>query len=701
MAEIGLKLNYEPLTDFRELFENLQYETHYKMEGKKRIYYKEILIAFDIETSSFIYNGEKMATMYCWQLGVNGKAYIGRTWEDFFNVYNYMRKTLKINFYNRVIVWVHNLPYEFQFIRQLFNWVSIFARDERKPMKALTAGGVEFRCSYILSGVSLEKIANDLVYFKIRKLKDIFDYDKIRHYKTELTDNEKSYCVNDVLILNCYIWEQINIYGKITKIPMTNTGRVRTKMREVVFEDKKAKKLIQSLKVTSEEELKALEAAFQGGFTHANYQNIDISTGLGIYNVKSKDFTSSYPTVMICEKYPMTTGEKIKISYSEMQENRKEYCYICEVKIVNLKEKLHHENPLSFSKCSVTKNAKVNNGRVMTADEIITTTTDVDLFEILAKFYEWDDIKIGNCWRYHLYYLPTPIISTILELYKTKTEYKDIEEKIVDYMIAKGMLNSTYGMMVMSINQDEVTFTREDGWNTKQTELISGIAKYNEDNNRFTFYPWGVFITAYARRNLFMAIEYLENDYLYSDTDSVKYKNPDNHDDFFEDYNEKIKRKIKKALYINGFDTSLMSPKTKDGVEKPLGVFDDDGHFERFKTLGAKRYMTQDKKGKIKMTVAGVSKRGIAEYLKMKAENEEVDIFTLFEDELVVPEEYSGRLVSSYIDEETRAYIADYKGAYCEVCEKSSIHLGKSEYNMNIPDEYLKLLTDASFDYKL
>ena len=66
-----------------------------------------------------------------------------------------------------------------------------------------------------------------------------------------------------------------------------------------------------------------------------------------------------------------------------------------------------------------------------------------------------------------------------------------------------------------------------------------------------------------------------------------------------------------------GIPLELASPKTIKGIEKPLGVWDYEGNYSRFKTLGAKRYMYEIDND-IHITVAGVSKKSGSEYLKYK-----------------------------------------------------------------------------------
>ena len=43
------------------------------------------------------------------------------------------------------------------------------------------------------------------------------------------------------------------------------------------------------------------------------------------------------------------------------------------------------------------------------------------------------------------------------------------------------------------------------GMNTPQT-VKKEIDNYNKSYNRFLYYPWGVFVTAYARHNLWSGI---------------------------------------------------------------------------------------------------------------------------------------------------------------------------------------------------
>lgn len=201
----------------------------YDRQSKIWVEYYNLESAFDIETTSTIYNEKKFAFMYEWTFGIadsNGICY-GRTWDEFIDLCHRLKEFYDLSETKRFVIYVHNLSFEFQFMRKYFNWVNVFASDERKPIKALTDLGIEFRDSYILSGYSLAKLAENLVSHDIKKLMGDLDYKLCRTAETPLTDEELGYCNNDVEIVLDYINEQIAQYGDITKIPLTNTGRVR------------------------------------------------------------------------------------------------------------------------------------------------------------------------------------------------------------------------------------------------------------------------------------------------------------------------------------------------------------------------------------------------------------------------------------------------------------------------------------------
>ena len=287
-----------------EAFE--QQEVEIVTQGK--IEYFNIPASFDIETTSFIaghdVKGEpiKVATMYIWQLGFNGTVVYGRTWEEFGNVLYELVDYLELSETRHLVIYVHNLGYEFQFMRKWFDWDKVFAIKQRRPVYAIT-GGLEFRCSLFLSNYSLEYIGKELLHkYPVKKLVGNLDYSLMRHSKTPLTQEELDYCINDVKVVMSYIQEKIENDGDITKIPLTNTGYVRNFCREYCYydgipeEDVEGRKrvrmnyraIMRSLRVQSDEEYEQMQRAFAGGFTHASA----LYSGKVLYDVGSVLFIS-------------------------------------------------------------------------------------------------------------------------------------------------------------------------------------------------------------------------------------------------------------------------------------------------------------------------------------------------------------------------------------------------------------------------
>lgn len=704
------RLTYDPVRYIPELLTDeynlLRKRVYENKKHVKDIFYLDLICTLDIETSSFLLGDRKCAVMYCWQFGINGKGYIGRTWEEFEKLIEKLKIYYDLSDDRRLIIWVQNLSYEFQWIYKRFNFVDVFARSEREPMKANTDDGFEYRCSYVLSGCSLATMAKNLTMFDIRKLVGDLDYNIIHSPQTPLTKKEISYCMNDILIVMAYIYEQVTIYGDLLHIPMTNTGRVRKECRKVCLGrvwGKRYRNLMQKCVITDEAEYNALRRAFQGGFTHANWKRVNEI----IENVYSRDFTSSYPTVMIAEKYPMGKAEKLNgLSVEDLEQKRVTHKIVFNVRFHNLREKPDvYDNPLSVSKCNISGRHTENNGRLMSADVCTTTLTDVDFFDIIRGFYDWDKVEIGTCWCYPASYLPTPLVDLILSLYEDKTTLKDIVEKVIEYLLKKGMLNSVYGCTVMALISTLVKLVDGEWKTEEETDIAKVIDNYNNDMKRFLFYPWGVFVTAYARRNLFTGIKELGADYIYADTDSVKFTNLESHEAYFKRYNEWIQKKLEIALKCHKLNPERLRPKTVEGEEKPLGVWDDDGTYLKFKTLGAKRYMylaNNKKRAKkenkpqcleIHTTVAGVSKSGLAEYLtRVQRHYKGNSAFDFFTDEMHVPAKYAHKMTAYYEDNEVSGEAVDYLGHKFTFHEKSFVYMHEGDYNMKLADLYKLLL---------
>lgn len=695
---------------YKDIVNHISNKEYPTVKNNKGTTYYNIAVSFDIETTS-IQNGEdKVAFMYVWAIDFDDVTYWGRDWYDFIDLCNILAELLELDATGDnkklLVIYVHNLGYEFQFMRKYFYWDNVFSISERKPIKAVCEYGIEFRDSYILSGYSLANTAKNLTTHKIEKLTGDLDYSLTRHTKTELTEKEWQYLINDVKIVTAYINEQIAYYKGIDKIPMTNTGRVRKYTRDYCYykteSGEKAgkghytryRKIMDDLTLTPKS-YSMLKRAFMGGFTHANANY----TNKVLNDVSSIDFTSSYPSVMLSEKFPMSKYIPIDIKDTEQFDD------LCERKsvifnaiFINLRSKITQEVYISEHKARHIKKAIVNNGRIQQAESLEITLTEVDL-DIINNCYEYDDLKISDVMYAHKGYLPKPIIISILNLYQDKTELKDVEGYETEYLLSKGMLNSVYGMCVTDVVKDNAVYNSIDNnWVMDKVDAIEEIEKYNDSKNRFLYYAWGVYVTAYARRNLWTGILATGDDYIYSDTDSLKILNYDDHKEYIEWFNETIVDKMKLMCVSYDLDVNLLEPKTKKGVSKMMGVWDFEGTYNQFKTLGAKRYLVE-RDGKLQLTVAGLSKQNGINYMLQQCGGDINKVFDMFSDSLHIPRTDTGKNTHSYIDIEMDIHVTDYQGNGLDMKILSGIHLETCDFTLSLSDQYMDFLTKLSNGY--
>lgn len=710
--------------------------------------YIDIAIAFDCEVYSFKGpEDDKRAIMWAWGLAIADKCYLGRTWPEFIQVLDVLKDAWDLNYNRRVIIWVHNLSYDFSFFRKWFKFDNVFALDSRQVCYCDTEDGIEFRCSYILTGYSLEKVGEHLLKHNIKKLTGSIDYKLPRTPITPLTEEEIDYLEHDCLIVTAHIEEQIDIEGGLSTIPLTATGYVRRYCRNACFRDvtKKASddfsrvrymQFMHSLPM-SPFVYKSLKRAFQGGYTHSN----PFYTGDVIEGVTSLDIRSDYPSVICSELFPMTPPEIITINdYEQFKHNLKHYCCVFTVEIVGLKAVINYDHYISFSHCYIEKGTKVqvSNGRIVQCDKLVTTITNVD-WEIITRNYKMKGFKVMGFIRWGKGYLPKPIIESTIKFYKDKTELKGKEGKEQEYMMAKMLLNALYGMMVEDPLRDIIPYNLktndwgeyidtdsiDDNGEKIKTLVIrkpltpeeqeQALNAYNETSvSRFLYYAWGIFVTAYARKNLWRGILEFKDDYIYSDTDSLKVLNLEDHLDYIRRHDMMIQAKIKACLEYHKMDTSLSSAfakiKDKDTkkeriVEQKLGTWDNEGTYLRFKTLGAKRYMVENAKEEeysykwegeektvktgISITVSGINKKSAIPYILEKADGKP---FEFFSDQMEIPPGYCGKNAHYYGDCEINGTITDYLGNSFEYYEKSYVYMEEAGYCLKMSGDYVQYL---------
>lgn len=564
---------------------------------KCKKYYVNYVATFDIETSKIEKsNDEYEGFLYHWQFCINGIVIFGRDWLQFARLIYYLKDILQLSNNKKLVVYVHNLSYEFHFLYNLFYISDVFCLDKRKVLKCILDDFIELRCSYYLSNMNLSKfIENTPNTQHIKALGDL-DYSKLYLPSTQLSCKENGYCFNDVCGLFECIRERLQEFN-LNQIPLTSTGYVRRECRKNMNKNLNNRKIFEKIAL-NQEVYDLLRDCFRGGNTASNRYH----TNVILDNVSSYDMTSAYPYVMLSEKYPMSKFIYYDLeSFKELDYYNKRYCTIGYYYFSNIKLKNNIPIPyIPISKClTVVKDEDliVYNGRLISSSGIKIALTNID-YEIIKNQYDfdYDDLRVENFYFARKGFLPKELRETIIEYYELKTQLKGINDKEYEYMKSKNKLNSLYGMIVTNIQRKEILFDSE------KDEVFSygekGLLEdYYNSRNNFLSYQWGVFVTAYCRRNLQLALNGIGLDVVYCDTDSVKYLN--NHDEVFNNINYNMLKYCK--------EHDILNYARRDNKKYYLGVYDFEGTYQKFKTLGAKKYafLKNDKHG---ITVSGLSK---------------------------------------------------------------------------------------------
>lgn len=677
-------------------FRTTHTKAHHKGEKTKVVNYCDDIMTFDIEVSSgwidetgevigyhtgessdYWNSLEPVALCYIWQFSFNDHVYYGRELRDFEKVLADIPEDMN------VIIWVHNLAYEFQFLCNIFEWDMVFARSPHKVMKCKPKEypNVEFRCSYFLTRLSLDTWGKQL---GVHKHTGDLDYEVLRTPLTKLTDKELSYCEYDCLVVYAGIQSYVKRYGNVHDIPLTQTGTVRQEVKNKLTSDPEYVKFIKKLIPKTSDEYKMLMRVFAGGYTHANRAY----AGMAIYgHIEHYDFTSSYPTWMIAGKYPMSPWIYTGLHELPDEATFDDVAYIMLLNFSQLKCQTCNTY-IQASKC-IGKNFQFDNGRVISADECEIYVTEQD-FLTIKETYIWDKIEVKELWKSYKKYLPKPFTDYILELYHNKTNYKDVEGMEEIYMQSKQYINSMFGMCVTAIVQADVSFNGLEWSMQKLTpeyvqEKLDKLRSWSPRERRyFLSYSWGCWVTAYARRALWLCIEKCDENMIYCDTDSIFVEG---HYDFSW-YNNMITDKLHKACDEMNLDFNKTHPKTPKGVEKPLGIFASEDNCTEFITLGAKRYVERRASdGKLHLTVSGINK-GAVELLDDDIENFR-DGFNFDKDAPCV-----NKRLATYIDSMPNITWSDgYHSTY-----KFGINMRRNGYKLTITDEYKKLIDYMAID---
>ncbi len=501
---------------------------------------------------------------------------------------------------DKTFIYVYNLSYDWVFLRKfLIEEFGIPVKQlntkSHYPIYIEFENGLVFRDALCLAQRKLEKWAKDL-NVEHQKAVGSWDYDQIRDQDHKFTEEELHYIENDTLAgVECLDALKTMLHKQIYNMPWTATGIPREEVQKRGKEENAHDAF--SRQALEWDQQQVMQKVYHGGYTHGNryYYNETVKGTIDCY-----DFASSYPFVLLSEKYPCEKFTSCSnCSITDILEDSKYNAYYFKLIgiDVNLKDHLQPMPALQYSKCVKTINAIVDNGRILSADYIEIYLTEIDLEVIQAQYTFKNHICI-DVYSAYKDYLPRWFTDYTFQLFEDKTCLKGSDP--VEYAIAKAKLNSLYGMTVQrpvpeTLLEDYITGEYYPEINDPEDLYKRFCARKKNVLN----YQIGVWVTAYAFRNLF-ELGSNAGTWLYSDTDSCY--GMDWNLEGLEEYNRKCKEKLNK----NGYGGVI-----HDGREYWLGVAEHDGSYTEFRVVGAKRYCVRAEDG-LHITVAGVPKIGAA-----------------------------------------------------------------------------------------
>lgn len=678
--------------------------------GKKQKIYKWICSGYDIETTTqYIKNELGKVIMSCsfpyiHQMSINDNDVLFRHCEDFPRLLRRISNELDLNYNVYAVIFIHNLGFEFQHLRWYLDHndvdieiTNVFAKNERKPMKIELNNNIILLDSMLITNSSLEKLAKD--YCHTQKLVGDLDYNKQRHCNTVLEKTkEEAYCVNDVRILSEYSKYYFDNYMNHKKIsdnflPLTSTSIVRHDLKTRFKADKNHKKYVKAIKrcyPKNWKEYSLLMDLFAGGFTHANALYINEV----IRDVDSFDLKSSYPAIMLSKYFPMGAFQTISNknnqvinTLEDMQPYLNKYCCWFRIVLKNVKAKTTH-SIISHSKSYYCSNdALIDNGRIRKCSDLIIDCTELD-FEIYQKFYDFEIDQVIFFRAAKRGFLPNYLRETVAKYYQLKYEIAEKIKKCNDekekadlkksYAAIKSKLNSLFGCCVTRIVVDDVIY--EDGkWSHSEVEDLDYLIV--KDKSRNPLLPqWGVWVTSWGRYQVLDVIHKLsingKNDCLYCDTDSTKIINYHSNRWVYDEFN--AKQIVENRQFIEELNLDY-------DIFYNIGTFEYEGHYEEFKTLGAKRYIYMEN-SEWHTTIAGLPKNSLLNYCKQNNKY----LPDVFKNKMIMDEAYSEKLVSYYVDVEQEMTIDDGNTAETYTVH-SCLSLIPTTFSLSVVPQLLQL----------
>lgn len=374
----------------------------------------------------------------------------------------------------------------------MFYTIEVFFEVKNKQVRKVT-----FIDSLKILNMSVDTIAKTFG-LSISKLE--LDYNKPREKGYVLTEEEKAYIKNDVLI----VAQALKIMFNENLTRMTIGSNALNDYKDIITLNK-FNHLFTSISYEIDQDIRK---AYKGGFTYLNpiYKEKDVGKGCVL------DVNSLYPSVMY-EK-PMPFGEPF--FYEGKYEEDKVYNLYIQMITCSFEIKKNKIPTIQIKRSHFIDNEYLtsSNGEI-----VCLTLTNIDL-KLFLEQYDVYDLEYVCGWKFKSL---TGIFNKYInkwisiKIESTKNGNKGMRT------LAKLMLNSLYGKFAKSQDmQNKIPFLGDD-------DIIH--YKYSEKTKvKGLYIPIGCFITAYAREKTIRTSQaikdyslqkYGKDLYIYSDTDSI------------------------------------------------------------------------------------------------------------------------------------------------------------------------------------
>ena len=607
-------------------------------------------VFLDIETSNN--HAEKPEDLRCWIVSIqvlfNGQYHFFRYPEELIKWYEKLYKELRLypssKFKKKLITFIHNASYDLSYLIPYINMLPDFGQSNQglieSPNKFLTyvRGSLEFRCTYQLSGMSLEKWSKEM-NIEHKKQVGLYDYDAILYPDSELDENSKKYDLYDVLSMKECLEKQMSYHNDtLISLPFTSTGYIRRTLRRSCKSDKYYRDQYFYDNRLNADLYDYMLKSYAGGMTHNNrfYRDIVIRKGktyeyidgikIRVKNIGHKDFKSHYPTQMTCYKFPLGTPQLIYkndmgfyMTIGEILSYSPKFSSMSVIRFyeAKLKDKKISMPFMQFSKCYEGHFEKklLDNGRILSAEGEWIMFIDNLTLKILSEQYDME-YEVIEVYRMLNKPLPDCIIKVIDKYFKGKSDKKNLVHELTEkygkldertieaefeLMQDKKGLNSIYGCTATNPLRDQYELTDDYEFFLSQSyndleSIAEGLNNYYKGRNNYLAYQVGVWVTALARYELYEYIKAIGYEKcLYCDTDSIFYIKDDQTEKAIEALNAE-KRKTAHHVILD------------NGKKEYYDEFTSEPDCIAFKGLHSKCYGVVTSKG-LELTIAGVPAR--------------------------------------------------------------------------------------------